>query len=462
MEKDWVVLKIDEQHMWVSLAIKVPEGEEETSFSTKFIKEYLKENGIVAGIKDEAVEALASYTAYGTDVVVAEGKPAVNGKDGFYQYLVPLEDDKSKPVVNPDGSVDYANSLKLAMVKEDDLVAVYVPATKGEYGYTVFSEVLKPIPGKELRPLRSKGLVASEDNKEYRAGVAGRIYKENEKIIIDKIYVINGDLDIEQGNVSFNGDVEVRGDVRSGLRIETEGSIFIHGHVGNCYLKAGKNITIQKGIQGKNGCRIIAGEDVAGSFIERCNIEANGCVYANSILDSKVYARKQVIVTSKSGHIIGGEVTGMQGVTAKSVGNEAGVVTKIHFAETREFIMQISSYKEKLKKVKADVEFLEKQLRIFDSLDGSKRTKETEATKMKIIRAKVIRTAERNQLEEMIRNIGEEVAEANKNSIVRVTNVVYPRTRIYSNGNLYVQQEAYKDVKYKVKGDEIVIMSGDE
>ncbi len=462
MEKDWVILKIDDERMWVSLAIKKCEGEEEPVFTTKFVEDYLKENGIVAGIKKEAIEALTTYVAYEKDVIVAEGKPPVNGRDGYYRYLVPLEDAKSKPVVNPDGSVDYVNSLKLAMVKKDDLLAVYEPATRGEFGYTVFSEILKPVPGKEQRPLRGKGFVADENNREFRAQYAGRVYKEGSKIIVDKVYVVNGDLDIEQGNVHFNGDVEVQGDVRSGLEITTDGSIFIHGHVGNCRLVAGKNITIQKGIQGKNGCEIISKSDVAGSFMERCHIKADGNVYANSMLDCDVYARQRVIVTSRKGSIIGGTVTGMQGVTAKCLGNEVGVSTRIHFGEVTRFQQQLRVNQDKLKKVRDDITLLEKNLFVYDHLDGSRHTRETESIRMKIIRAKVIRVAERNQLNEQIDKISEEIAVAKMEADVRVTGVVYPGVVIMSEGDKWIQKEAYKDVVFKLKYGKIEMMSGDE
>lgn len=457
MAKEWGVLKIDERHMWVSLSLNKPESEEEITLSVDFIMQYLKNNGIVAGIKEEAIEALVETAPYEKEIIVAEGKQAENGMDGIYKYLVPLEDTKSKPVVNKDGTVDYANSLKLAMVKEGDVLAVYVPPTEGTPGWTVLNEEVKPVPGKEPRPINGKGIVFDKEKKEYTAAFSGRIYKDNKRIIVEKVYVVNGELDIEHGNISFNGDVEIQGDVRSGLKIETEGSIFIHGHVGNCILRAGANITIEKGVQGKNGCEIYAGGDVAGSFLESCKVKAEGNVYANSMLNCKVYAKKCVIVMSKSGHIIGGTVIGIQGIKARTIGNEAFITTRIFFRELAEFEKKLVNNMEDIKKLKGDIELLDKQLRAIDNIEGSKRTKETEALRMKIVRAKVVCTSKQRELQDSSRILKEDIETAKRESVVKVSETVYPGVIVGAQGVAYQVQEAFKEVTFKYKNGEVLI-----
>ncbi len=462
MEKDWVIMNIDPHRMWVSLKIKEPEGEEYPYFSPEFIEQYLRDNGITAGINREAVEALANNVAYGEEVIVAKGKDPVKGRDGFYQYTVVLEDAKSKPTVREDGSVDYYNSLKLAMVQKDEVFAVYIPATKGEYGYTVFSEMVPPIKGRDLRPLRGKGFVASEDGREYKALYDGRIFKENERIVIEKIYIVKGDLDIEQGNIKFNGDVEIKGDVRSGLQIETEGSIFIHGHVGASQLTAGGSITIRKGVQGRNKCTIISKGDVACSFIERCIIMADGNIYADSILDCDVTSKQKVILNSKKGLVLGGKVFGMQGVQVKESGNDAGVTTTIHAGVMHDEIVRLTKMEVERQQLEETIELLDKNLKIYDKLDGSKVTKETEALRMKILRAKVIKASEKKHLDDEINTINAEIERARRQAKVRVTGVVYAGTQICIGRNTLLTRETWKDVTFFSKSDEIVVMAGGE
>ncbi len=462
MEKDWVVLKIDDQRMWVSLAIKEPIGEEEPIFSVEFIEGYLRENGITAGIDRDAIVALSENVAYGQEVIVAKGKPAVNGRNGFFQFTAMVEDAKSKPVVNSDGSVDYYNSLKLAMIDKDEMFAVYVPATPGEYGYTVFSEMLPPVKGKELRPLRGKGFYISEDEKEYRASFRGRITKTENRITIEKIYVVKGDLDIEKGNINFNGDVEIMGDVRSGLSIITDGSIFVHGHVGGSLLVAGGNITIRKGVQGRNKCEIVAKGDIACSFVERCIIKSDSNIYADSILDSEVTAKQKVVVSSRKGLIVGGTVTGVQGVTLKEAGNETGVATVLQAGVVQEELEKVSRLTEERVKLVETIGLLEKNLKVYESLPGNRRTKETEAVRMKIFRAKVIKVTELKALDDTVAQLNEAIDTARRDAVVQVTGVSHAGIKVNIGRSCYISKDTWKDVVYKNINDNVVVQSGDD
>lgn len=455
MERDWVVLNIDEQRMWVGLTIKEPVGEEQLDFSVEFVESYLRDNGIKTGICKEAIEALVTNVRYGQEVIVAEGKPPVNGRDGFYQYLIPLEDAKAKPVVKKDGTVDYHNSLKLAMVEEQQLFAVYVPPTPGEYGYTVFSEMLPPVRGKELQPLKGKGFLYDEETREYRAEFAGRIYRDDGRIFVDKVYVVRGDVDMEQGNIEFNGDVEIKGDVRSGFSIVAAGNIYVQGHVGACQITAGKNITIKKGVQGHNKCDIHAGGDVTCNFLERCNVIAGGDFYATSVLDCEVVARGRVIVTSKRGHILAGNTIGMQGIVAREVGNETGVITVLQTGVTRDYVRRVSELRVNKTKVESELGILEKNLKIYDGMPGERRTKETEALRMKILRAKVIKATELKHIEDEMNEIITEIENAKKDATVTVHGIAHSGVRIYMGRDAFPVREDCRGVQYRLVGTDI-------
>lgn len=452
MERDWAVLHIDEQRMWVGLTIKEPTGEETMSISPEFIENYLRENGIRSGLCHEAIAALAYDVQYGTQVVVARGKQPVKGRDGMYRFLVALEDMKAKPKINDDGSVDYHNSLKLAMVEEGQVFAVYEPPTSGEYGYTVFSEMLQPVKGRPLPPLRGRGFSVSEDGTQYTANFAGRIYKENERIMIQNIYVVKGDLDISQGNIVFNGDVEIRGDVRSGFSVEAQGDVFIGGHVGASRIKAGRNVTIRKGVQGRGKCEITAGGDVACSFLERCIIRAQGNVYADSILNSIIVARKQVLVQSRLGVIVGGEVTGMQGIYAKEAGCDVGLQTDLRIGADIELMRRRNHLQREQKKVLDEIDLLDKNLKVFESLEPQKRNKETESMRMKILRAKVLKQTQSKQLDEEIVQITQETETANRDSEVVVSGIAYPGVHVYMGREGYAVKEACKAVRFRLQG----------
>lgn len=462
METNWCILEIDEKCMWARIALKLPEGDEVAPITAAHIEKLVRDQGISSGINCDAITALAESVTYGQFVEVARGKEAVNGTDGHFEFLIPVEDARSKPVVNEDGSVDYYNSLKLAEVKADEQFARYVHATQGEYGHNIYSKIVAPIPGKEIPPLKGSGFYTSSDKEEYFSKYSGHITRKDNTVTIEKVYIIKGDLDLDTGNINFEGDVEVRGDVRSGLSIQSGGSVFIHGHVGACYIQASQNVTIQKGIQGRNRCNIIAGGDVICKFVERCAISAGGTVFADSILDSIVTARNEVRVISKSGIIIGGTIIGMMGITAKEVGNDTETITLLQTGPSKEDLARSSLLTEQLFKLKNDYELLEKQLKKYDAVKNPAKAGEIANLRQKVLRVKVMVATDRNKTSDELSRLNEEINNARKNACVHITGISHPGIKISIENNFYIVTEPFKDVIYKLQFGKVEAIGADD
>ena len=279
MQPEVMSIRVDNRKMWATACLEVPVAQG-TFFTADYVENELYKRGIVAGIRRDVIADMIENPVVGREYVVAEAMNPITGDAGYFEYKVDIRDEKNKPTIREDGSVDYYNSLSLAMVNVGDFLVEYFPAKEGTPGYNIYNEELPARKGKEQPRLKGSGFNVSDDGREYYSTTNGRIYLQDDKLIISPVYIVNGDLGIEEGNIRFNGDVEIKGDVRSSLEITTEGSIFIHGHVGGCKLRAGKNITIRQGVQGREKCIIEAGGDVACSFVERCVIKSgNGNIF---------------------------------------------------------------------------------------------------------------------------------------------------------------------------------------
>lgn len=461
MEPEVLSIRIDNKKMWAALSLVIPVSTD-SFFTVEYVENYLYEHGVIAGLKKDAIAAFVESPTVGQEVVVAEAVQPVKGDEGYFVYKVDVKDEKSKPVILEDGSVDYYNSLALAMVNVGDYIAEYIPATEGVEGYNIFDEPLPARRGRDLPKLKGKGFTISEDGRNYYASTYGRIYTLNEKLIVDEVYIVNGDLGIEQGNIHFNGDVEIKGDVRSGLEIITDGSIFIHGHVGGCKLQAGKNITIRKGVQGREKCLITAGNDIACSFVERSVIRAGRNVYADSIMTSEVYARNQVVVSSKRGLILGGTTLGSRGVIAKTAGNQVGVNTILQSGFSEEVIARAGELVEAHYKVKAEVELLDRNMLVYNAVPEEQRTEEMESTRKKILQAKILKTTEQKQLEEQLEEVNEEMRLIREEGRVIIRDVVNAGVRINIGKSWLELKEAYKDVAFVQKMDYVDMLPGSD
>ena len=109
----------------------------------------LRHRGVKQGINNERVKEVIEKEMYDQDVLVAEGKPAVDGQDGKFQFYFRREL-KRRPKVLENGAVDYKNMDLFETVKKDQLLAEYEPPTRGEFGFDITGQFLSPKKGKEL------------------------------------------------------------------------------------------------------------------------------------------------------------------------------------------------------------------------------------------------------------------------------------------------------------------------
>lgn len=456
VDSSWCTLKVDNDGIYALMCLHTHNGEEEHTISAQLVTDFLESQGVVYGVNSIAIQSMLEHAMYEQYICVARGIPPTKGDDGYYDYQKSTEDMKKKPLINEDGTADYKNSLNLATIKEGELLAIYVPPTDGTPGMNVFGEVVPSKGnGKGLMPLRGKGIVANEDGVSYYAGYSGHIVMDGSKIYIDKLYRVNGDLDIEIGNIRFDGDVEVSGDVRSGLEIEAKGNIYIRGHVGACKITAGKSITIEKGIQGRATCSIEAGEDVLCKFVESCRITAGGSIYADSVLSSVLIANNQVNVTSKNGNVISSEVYGMAGVIIKEAGNTAGMPTLLRAGLPREYYTRAASLAKMIQDNEAKINSFNQHLETLEK--NIAEDKAIAETRTQIMRAKIVLNSNNNEYKEELQSLDEKIKADVENSYINVLGTVYDGVRVYIGTYPYLVMEPVKEVTFKVTGNEVIM-----
>lgn len=449
IESNWCTLRIEEKGLYAFMCLHTNHGEEGLSLSVQFVYDFLQSQGIVYGINNIAIMSLVEHVMYEQYICVAKGTPATRGENGYHKFVKSTEDMKKKPLINEDGTADYKNSLNLATITEGELLATYIPPTLGTAGRDVYGQEIPALgDGKNIPPLRGRGIVADDNNQNFYALYSGHIVREGSKIYIDKLFRVDGDLNIEFGNIRFDGDVEVVGDVRSGLQIEATGSIFIHGHVGACILTAGQNIVIEKGIQGKGSCTITSNEDVVCKFVESCKIMASGNIYADSVLGSYLVAKKQIIITSRTGNVLSSEVYGMCGVIIKEAGNSAGMSTLLRAGLPREYYTKATTIENSIKEIDNKISQFNHHLETIDNQD----------TRMQIIRARIVLTSQKTKLAEELATLTEQIKEDANNSFINIIGTIYDGVRVYIGSYPYIVNEAVKEVTFRIHNGSVVML----
>lgn len=339
-----IEIRVSENGMEAEVAVFPEEGD---IIDVKTVRETLQMEGVQAGIDDSVIELLVEKKVYGQFMPVAKGKGAVNGLNGYYDFHFITEEENKAPKILEDGSVDYTKTI--TNVQEGDLLAEYHPRMPGSYGYNVFATMLPPVNGKELPPLRCRGV--RQDGNKYYAEKNGYVTMSNNLLEIQNVLDINGDVDQTVGDLVFNGDIRVHGNIQSGMSVTAQGSIIVDGVIEDAKVYAKNDILVGKGIHGQNVAKVETEGSLSANFINHAFVSVGGDVKIDYAVNSVIEAEGTVVAKGNYGSIVGGKISGVAGVEADTFGNDAQIPTQIHAGTSRKKKEQLKSYKQQLKEL---------------------------------------------------------------------------------------------------------------
>lgn len=453
IKKDYL-LRINETHTEALLTLY---RRAEKSFSIEEILALLQENEITHGIKKEVLIELAEGKHYYEEVLIAQGMMAEDGKDGYFEYHFNTQPE-TRPIILPDGSVDYNVLGKIELVKGDDLLVTYHPAIPAIVGKDIHGNVIDAYEGKNLPPLKCKRCGMNETN-EYHASVEGNVTLEGNKLTVTPIYYIDGDLDAATGNVNFYGDVLVEGNVSAGVTVKATGNITINGHVETANLIAGKDVILKNGMQGSGLGTIRAGHNVMARFLEHIRVVAGNEVNTGALLNCEIESGNTVVVSGKRGTIIGGYVMAVEQISAASIGNRAGVNTCLTIGLENDLKTTIAEIECHLEECRIGMEDAMNALdRIAYQLQTQPLTPElsqqrTEQTRKKIHFQSQIKELSTKKVQSI------EISQRSAEGKVVVSGDAHVGCMITINGAQEKLKSKYKNVMFKKSREEIWIVS---
>ena len=320
----------------------------------------LKKRGITVGIKQDVITEMIRKRRMNEKILIAEGTPAENGENGWYEFFVRLDLPRI-PAPLPDGGVDYVNIEAFEMVDEGEKLAVYHPAQKGKDGQNIFGETLQATKGIEKKPLKGKAFMIAPDGVTYLSKLNGKFEYQNGQIIISNMIVVREDVTAVTGKLEVDGSVYVVGSVGSGGCIVATGDIIVEHNVETARLIAGGNVMIKKGSCSRYDCFIEAKGEVSGSFFEAANINCEGNVKANYIMNSNINTFGKVIVSGSKGMLLGGKICAVKGVDTYNLGNKSNIRTVLEVGKNALYDKKQSIYEEKKEQILGELSMLEEQ-----------------------------------------------------------------------------------------------------
>ncbi|MFC1553181.1 DUF342 domain-containing protein [candidate division KSB1 bacterium] len=287
------------------------------------------ESGVTYNVDYEKIKQIIRNRIFVEKEIIARGEEAMIGEEA--QIVVEVDTDIStEPLVKDDGSVDFHQISMLRTVEKDQLLAVKIPATKGQDGMNVLGEVIDST-GKDKNLPQGKNTYISQDGLSLYASLSGRIVHQKDRLSVENILAIHGDVDYSTGNIEFTGDVAVSGDVLTGFKVKTEGDIRIRGVVEGAEIISSKgNIVISRGVVGQEKAKLIAAKDVRAEFINEATVEVgNDVTVGEYIMNSIVSAENSIKATEGRGSIIGGKLYAEKSIEAKTIGSASYLRTDV-------------------------------------------------------------------------------------------------------------------------------------
>lgn len=390
----------------------------------------LQKNGIVYGIDEGEIDFFLTEREYGKDYIFANGKEPIVGKDG--KVVIKIDTDISrKPMEREDGSVDFFSLNIIPKVEKGDVLAELLKEVEGIPGMDVKGKILPPLKVKRLQVKLGKNVSISEDGFRIVSDVAGHFVLEGDKLSVSNTFVVQGDLDASTGNIHYDGNVEIMGNVISGIKVEASGDITINGTVEGAQISAGGHIILKNGIKGMGKGILKAGGNIVSRFLESVNVEAGGYITADTILNSTVVSKGDIVVNSKKGYVNGGKVSSATSISIKNAGSEMGTKTTLEVGidpnllnEIREAELKIKWLTKKMESAFPLIEFYGKKIKKGESLPQEK-----------LVQFKIMTLGYKKHSEELVElqreveNLHKSMNE-NKGGFVEITDSAYPGVKI--------------------------------
>lgn len=252
-----IIFKLKDIPAVSELNVKIIEKHEENKafFTASEIEKKLIDEGIVFGIKKEVLQEISSRPDV-KDVLVAEGRDPVDAVDDSIEFI--YKENTKEDVENSLKAIDYKNRNNIESVSEGQTIG---NITRGKN-----SILGKNLLGKEVRSKKNKikTIVAGPGSKlngnKVIALQDGQITFKNNVITVNKLYEVKGDVNMATGNINFQGDVHVDGNVTEGMIVCAKNNIDVVGGIYGCNVIALGDIKVNGNVIGSNVSA--GGEDI--------------------------------------------------------------------------------------------------------------------------------------------------------------------------------------------------------
>ena len=407
---------------------------------------------------DAMIQAAMAIKKYGRKIPIAKGRAPTKGVDGFLQFHFDRSNIKPKPKIQEDGTVNFKQLGMFKMTNRGDVLVTAVPPKNGIDGVDIYGNVLLANPPRPAAPIpRGKGTVLSPDGKHLIADVSGQLLLQESKINISPHLEIGGNVDNSTGNVDFNGQVTIRGNVVSGFSVKAVGNIEVHGVCEGATITSTEgSIVLINGVQGAGKAELTAAGDVTAKFVEGGKVVAGGNISADSMMKCQVKCDGSVTLAGKNGLLVGGSLVAGEKLTAQTIGSPMGTLTEVEVGGSPKELIRQKEMIAEFGQLKLEYEKCDKAVQTLSALrQKNQLPDDKKAILVKMVNMKMVYRDKMTKLQGEIDEVTKKLATSS--GTIAVSKVIRPGVRItIGNAQLTIRDEL-SNCRLRNNGEKIVI-----
>ncbi|GHV56492.1 polymerase [Spirochaetia bacterium] len=417
----------------------------------------LRSERVHNGIKEDFLKEFADRPTYKQPVLAAEGLRAVDGRDAYIQYNFETDLSKVKIREGNNGKVDFKELNIIQNVVENQPLAKKIAPETGTMGQTVTGKSLPAKSGKDIGMPLGKNVHVADDGITILADINGQVVVFAEKINVEPVYEVQGNVDLKTGNIIFLGTVIIKGNVEVGFSVKAAGNIEISGTVEKAELEAEGDIIVHQGITGKGSGNIRAGKSIWAKFIENSSVEAgNMVVVSDGIINAQVDAGKRIICDGKRAHVVGGRLRATEEINVKTLGSAtSGTETICEVGYDPKNKDEFSRFSKNKEIASAELTEVQRNLQTLINVKKQRGSlpEDKEADMQEMMEKRLALMDDVKKADEGIKQMKEALDNINVRGKVSASDKVYPGVRI-------VIRDTRDDVRNEYKATTFILEEG--
>lgn len=434
-----VIVTLDEERMYAKGRFYPPSDNGHTLMKDDIVNALVYAK-VKYGVNEQVISDFLEERRYCTDYVLAKATPAVQGHDAKITYHFNT-DLKLKPKRNDDGSVDFHQLDIISHCNKGDLLATLRPMDPGKPGIDVCGNVLRPMKVNNKIMRHGNKIYLSEDGLNMYSDVDGHVSLTDDRVFVSDTYDVPANVDASTGDINYEGNVVIKGNVITGFSVCAKGDIEVSGVVEGAYLEAGGQIILRRGMQGMNKGVLKANGNIVTKFLENAEVIAGGYVSTESILHSKVSAKGDIVVGGRRGFVTGGEIRSGTMISVMTAGSQMGTFTLLEVGIDPRVLSEFRELEKKIAAMSEDREKLAQVLILFRKKVsmGVRFSDDKKEYLKQVTQNSILLEAELKEAKKRYEDLRIEIDNCTAGCI-KVSDVVYPGTKmIISNVTCFIR-----------------------